>query len=45
MCYSQSVFPERETSVSLNLETILSFQQVINQQALYIFFSILNSVN
>lgn len=45
MLYSQSVFPERETSVSLNLETILSFQQVINQQALYIFFSILNSVN
>lgn len=45
MCYSQSAFPERETSVSLNLETILSFQQVINQQALYIFFSILNSVN
>lgn len=41
----QSVFPERETSVSLNLETMLSFQQVINQPALYIFFSILNSVN
>lgn len=36
--YRQSVFPERETSVSLNLEMMLSFQQVINQQALYIFF-------
>jgi len=45
MLYRQSVFPEREISVSLNLEMILSFQQVINQQALYIFFSILNSVN
>lgn len=44
MLYRQSLFPERETSVSLNLETILFPEGNKPASAVHI-FSILNSVN